>query len=82
MHKRWIPKAIVKKVFCNFKVIGLLKDKHSKEENVSQTIGSIIYIPYVLQRLEGFPIFSTSLGKMLKVNRFLIYLRHCMEFGD
>lgn len=66
MHKRQITKVIVRKRLLNFRGIGSFKDEHIKEENRSQMIRGVIGILYVLKRLEGFPIFTTSLGKNIE----------------
>lgn len=46
------------------------------KKKIRWVICGVIPMLYVLNRLEGFPIFTASLGKTVKMNRFLIYLRH------
>lgn len=76
MHEREMTKVIVRKVLLRLKRIGSFRDEHIKEENTRAGGIGVIHMLYVLSRLEGFPISTVSLGKILKMNRFLIYLKH------
>lgn len=75
MHEGQMTKVIVRKMLLHLKGIRSFRDEHIKEENTAGGTG-VIHTLYVLSRPEGFPVFTVSLGKILKMNRFLIYLRH------
>lgn len=55
--------------------VGSSKDAHVKVKNIGQVIHGMTHILYVSKRLEDFPIFTSSVGKILKLNRFLVYFR-------
>lgn len=63
-------------MLLKLKGLGSSKDAHVKEENIGRVIHGMIHILYVLKTLEDFPIFTSSVGKILKINRFLVYFRH------